>query len=108
MAVRVTRDCRVSYQYALHDLAEGQEVPSGEFADYLLGTGAPVLEVDAGTGDTDGDGVPDGTAAEVRAWVGDDPGRAAAALMAEQRRDKPRTTLAAELSKLAGDLSGEV
>jgi len=53
-------------------------------------------------GDLDGDGVPDGTAAEVLEWVGDDPDRAAAALKAEGERDKPRTTLVSALEKLAG------
>lgn len=51
-------------------------------------------------GDLDGDGVPDGTAAEVLEWVGDDRDRAGAALLAETARDKPRTTLVAALEKL--------
>lgn len=46
--------------------------------------------------------VPQGNAEEVLAWVGDDPDRARLALDAEQARDKPRTTLAAKLTKLAG------
>jgi hypothetical protein len=49
-----------------------------------------------------GDGVPDGTAEEVRAWVGDDKERAAQALVAEQNRDKPRSTLIDQLTKTAG------
>lgn len=57
-------------------------------------------EFDA-VGDLDGDGVPDGTAAEVLAWVGDDPDKAGAALVAESARDKPRSTLIAALEKLA-------
>jgi hypothetical protein len=49
----------------------------------------------------DGD-VPQGNAEEVLAWVGDDPDRARQALDAEQARDKPRTGVAAKLTKLAG------
>ena len=40
--VRVTETCRVAYEGAVVELTEGQEVPAGEFADYLLATGAPV------------------------------------------------------------------
>lgn len=53
-------------------------------------------------GDLDGDGVPDGNAKEVLDWVGEDRDRAAAALVAEATRDKPRSTLVAALEKLAG------
>src|ERR1051326_7985791 len=42
MTVRVTEDCRVAYQGGVAELSEGQEVPDGEFANYLLATGAPV------------------------------------------------------------------
>lgn len=47
------------------------------------------------------DAVPDGTADEVRTWVGDDPGRAALALAAEQA-GKKRSTLIDQLTKLTG------
>lgn len=50
--------------------------------------------------DIDGDGVPDGPASGVLAWVGTDSQRAAAALVAERARDKPRTGLIATLEKL--------
>jgi hypothetical protein len=53
-------------------------------------------------GDLDGDGVPDGTAAEVLEWVADDPQRAGAALVAETARERPRSTLVAHLEKLTG------
>jgi hypothetical protein len=43
---------------------------------------------------------PEGTRAEVLAWVGDDPGRARAALDAE-RAGQQRNTLIAELVRLA-------
>lgn len=52
--------------------------------------------------DVDGDGVPDGTAAQILEWVGDDPGRAERALAAESARDRPRTVLTAALEKLVG------
>lgn len=48
-------------------------------------------------GDVDGDGVPDGNAAEIRDWVGEDRARAESALAAEQAREAPRTTLVAWL-----------
>ena len=48
------------------------------------------------------DEVPDGTAEDVLAWVGDDPARAALAFTAEQSREKPRKTLLASLEKIAG------
>lgn len=46
------------------------------------------------------DQVPDGTADEVRAWVGDNPDRAKLALTAEQD-GKKRATLIDQLTKLA-------
>jgi hypothetical protein len=48
----------------------------------------------------DPDAVPVGTADEVLAWVGDDPARAARALVAEKIAEKPRTTLLDKLAKL--------
>lgn len=53
--------------------------------------------------DVDGDGVPDGTAAQILAWVGDDRDRAAQALAAERAKsDNARATLVARLEKLVG------
>lgn len=52
--------------------------------------------------DVAGDGVPDGSAKDVLAWVDGDPERATAAWDAEQARDKPRATLLADLTKLVG------
>lgn len=46
--------------------------------------------------------VPTGGAKEILAWVGDDPHKARQALDAEQEREKPRSTLVATLTKLAG------
>jgi hypothetical protein len=47
------------------------------------------------------DDAPDGTVAEVLAWVNDDARRAALALDAERRRDHPRSSLVAQLQRLA-------
>jgi hypothetical protein len=47
------------------------------------------------------DGVPDGTAGDVLAWVGDNPQRARQALDAEQQRDKPRKGVVARLTPIA-------
>lgn len=103
MPVVVTQDCRPYYNYGLHDLTAGTVIPDGEFAAFLLATGAPVAEQSAEpVGDLDGDGVPDGTADEVLAWVGDDPARAEQAIQAETTRDKPRSTLITKLEKIAG------
>lgn len=48
------------------------------------------------------DGLPTGGAKEILTWVGDDTDRARQALAAEQAREKPRSTLVAALTKLAG------
>lgn len=47
MAAKVTTPCRVSWNYGVHELAAGQLIPDGEFADHLLATGAPVERVEA-------------------------------------------------------------
>jgi hypothetical protein len=44
--------------------------------------------------------VPDGTAADVIGWVGDDPDRARAAIAAENQREKPRSSLLAKLDRV--------
>ena len=51
--------------------------------------------------ESDPDAVPDDTAEKVLAWVGDDKARAERALKAEQAKQKPRTTLVDQLTKLA-------
>lgn len=101
MAVVATEPFRVWWNYFMHDLAAGDVVPDGEFAEHLLTTGAPVVEQTDTTPDVDGDGIPDGTAKDVLGWVGNDPARAALALQAEGRREAPRKGLTADLEKLA-------
>lgn len=46
--------------------------------------------------------VPGGSVADVMDWVGDDVERAQAALDVEQAKDKPRSTLVAQLEGLLG------
>lgn len=112
--VRVTTATRAYWPKTCQviDLKAGEEV-IGELADYLATCGVPVEIVDVvpevepedpdGPGvDIDGDGVPEGSATQILEWVGDDPARAAAALEAEAHREKPRTTLAGNLGKIAG------
>lgn len=124
MRVKVLEASRPYYNYGLVDLEEGQEVKGG-LALHLLETGARVealddaakairaaqaalLAAEPADGDpntepdeapTDFD--PDGTAADILAWVGEDPDRAAEALEAEQAKGKPRSTLVKALEKLA-------
>jgi hypothetical protein len=93
---------KIAYYYRGAVLPEG--LNEDRVADVVgLGLVAEV-EVDAAAveqGDTaDPNAVPDGTADEVLAWVGDDPARAARALVAEKIAEKPRTTLLDKLAKL--------
>lgn len=61
----------------------------------------PAPEPPAPTPPLDPDAVPSGTAAEVLAWVDNDQARAGRALVVEQTAEKPRTTLIADLTKVA-------
>lgn len=112
--VRVTTAVRAYWPRTCQvlDFKAGEEVV-GDLADYLASSGvsvevldvAPDVEPDDPDGpgvDLDGDGVPEGSAKQILAWVNDDPARAAAALEAEALRDKPRTTLAGDLGRIAG------
>lgn len=49
-----------------------------------------------------GDEVPDGSAKDVLAWVGEDSDRAIRALEAEGRREPPRKVLMGQLEKVVG------
>ena len=75
----------------------------------LPGTGVVVAvdELPAGEpaeddDEPDGDDVPDGSAKEVLAWVGEDSDRAIRALEAEERRESPRKVLMGQLEKVVG------
>lgn len=89
----------VNWHHVRIDLKRGETVPDGELANYLRTTGAPVEEVvdEPPAEPTEPDA--DWTVAQVLAWVGDDPARAAVALEAEEARAKPRSTLVDELRK---------
>lgn len=98
MRVRALADMRPYFNYQVHPVKAGDEVDGG-LAEYLANSGDPV-EILGETPEPDPDVVPDGTADEVLAWVGDDQTRAAEALDAENTREKPRSTLAAKLAKI--------
>lgn len=106
------------------DEGEAQLLTAAQAAQLGIGqkTGAPVDDVDPdspvegadpaaaaeGAGqelETPGgeqpDEVPDVSKDELLAWVGEDTDRAARALAAENARDKPRSTVVAELEKVA-------
>lgn len=116
MRVRFTRDyaAHIEGQYRVENFRAGQEF-SGPYAAQLVAGGCPVEVLDAAPApepepdddpdtdgaDVDGDGVPDGSARQILDWVGEDPQRAAAAVTAEQGRDKPRAGLLAALAKLS-------
>lgn len=94
---------RIFHGHVPVDLKEGQEV-TGSLAVMLLKQ-APrkVTRLDPPEAEP---GPPaelniEGSAAQVLAWVGEDPARADQALAAEEARDKPRSTLVKALTKLA-------
>lgn len=85
------------------ELAKDEEV-IGELADYLASacpTSVEVFDDAAEKPPADPDAIPDGTAADVLAWVSDDRDKAGKALEAELAKEKPRSTLVAALEKLA-------
>ncbi|GAA2216984.1 hypothetical protein GCM10010400_72870 [Streptomyces aculeolatus] len=112
MRVVANEKMKVFHDHVAITLEAGQEV-SGSLAAMLLQRAhGKVTRLD---GDRDRRGEDGGqedaptsleaaeTAAAVLAWVGDDPARAAEALDAEEARDKPRSTLIKQLSKLIED-----
>lgn len=116
MRVKVLKASSPYYNYGLVPLAKDQEV-SGGLALFLLETGSNVEAADEAAADwlaaqadaeqpqepagADGELDIDANAADVLAWVGEGPERAAEALAAEQAKDKPRSTLVKQLEKLA-------
>lgn len=97
-SVKATGKFSVYFNYQVWNLVAGEQV-DGALADYLLATGSPVEPVGPAV-DVDGDGVPDGTAAQILEWVGTDPERAVAARDAEVKREPSRVTVIAALEKL--------
>lgn len=116
MRVKALEALSLYYNYGITTVAEGEEVKGG-LALHLLETDANVERLD---GDAkaygqepategpalDGELHIEATAADILAWVSDDPERAADALDAELAKDKPRSTLVKQLEKLA-DADGE-
>ncbi|MEV0382415.1 hypothetical protein [Nonomuraea sp. NPDC050643] len=97
------------FEMRLLRIPEGLEF-KGSLAAHAYAAGAPVRVLDsAGIEDAVPPQEPDtpdgldisGTAKEVLAWVGDDPGRAAEARDAEAGQDKPRSTLLKALDEIA-------
>ncbi|MFL4904823.1 hypothetical protein ACJ6WF_16950 [Streptomyces sp. MMS24-I2-30] len=114
MRARVLENFAPYWNYGVHPLKQDDEV-SGELAAYLVSTHSPVEPLDdearalrdaPAEEPQEPTGPPadldiDGTAADVLAWVGEDPERASKALEQEQAKDKPRSTLVKQLEKLA-------
>lgn len=101
---RVTEPFNTYYEGVPLSFAAG-DVIEGPIADFLYEGGSAVEPVKDGDEQHGPDGgeskVPDGSAKDVLDWVGDDPERAQAALDAEAAKDKPRSTLQADLKKIA-------
>jgi hypothetical protein len=118
MRVRVLEDIRAYWEYAVRDFRKGEEL-LGDLARHIAANApggtvellesdpapAPVQVPDpdpapsAGPGGSPADDVPpvDGTIDDLMTWVGDDKDRAARALIAEQAKDKPRSTVVKRL-----------
>lgn len=123
MRVRVLKRVTGYWNYGVQAWEPGEEL-SGELARHLVDNtpkgSVEVIEADPepepaepkpegpegdgpeapGAGESDGPPV-DGTIDQLMAWVGDDPDKAAAALAAEQAKDKPRSTVVKRLAALA-------
>jgi hypothetical protein len=111
---------RAYWNYEVRDFSEGEEY-DGDLARHLAAnTPEGTVEIteadpepkappeppkepaDDSDDPGDGDGPPvDGTIDDLMAWVDGDPERAAAALEAEQAKDKPRSTVVKRLTALA-------
>lgn len=116
MRVKALEALSLYYNYGIASLAAGEEAKGG-LALHLLKTGANVEPLDGDAkayGQEPAAEVPapgaeldiEATAADILAWAGEDPERAAEALDAELAKDKPRSTLVKQLEKLA-DTDGE-
>jgi hypothetical protein len=117
MRVRVLQPTRSYWNYEVREFGEGDEL-EGDLARHLAAN-APegavkVTEADPDpkpepeapheapeVPDPDGNEPPvDGTIDDLMAWVNDDRERAAAALAAEQAKDKPRSTVVKRLTSM--------
>lgn len=116
MRVRVLQPTRSYWNYEVREFGEGDEL-EGDLARHLAAN-APEGAVQVTEADPepepepeppeepvdtpeDGDEPPvDGTIDDLMAWVNDDRERAAAALAAEQAKDKPRSTVVKRLTSM--------
>jgi hypothetical protein len=116
MRVKALEALSLYYNYGIVAVAASEEVKGG-LALHLLETGANVELLDgdakaygrepaADAPASDAELDIEATAADILAWAGEDPERAAEALDAELAKDKPRSTLVKQLEKLA-DADGE-
>jgi hypothetical protein len=121
MRVRVIKPFRAYWNYSVTEFGEGAELEGDQarhFTDNAPEGSIEVLEADPepeqepqkpeseqGDGDPQEPGSDeppvDGTIDDLMAWVDGDPERAAAALTAEQAKDKPRSTVAKRLNAMA-------
>jgi hypothetical protein len=118
MRVRVLQPTRSYWNYEVREFGEGNEL-EGELARHLAAN-APEGAVKVTEADPDPKPEPetppeapeapnpggneppvDGTIDDLMAWVNDDRERAAAALAAEQAKDKPRSTVVKRLTAMA-------
>lgn len=124
MRVRVTKPFTAYWNYSVTEFPEGAELEGDQarhFADNAPEGCIDVLEADpepepeaqepeSEQGEKavpEGDEPPvDGTIDDLMAWVDGNPQRAAAALEAEQAKDKPRSTVVKRLSAMA-DTDGD-
>jgi hypothetical protein len=91
-AVRITNpDVWAEGEGPAEPPSDSPQIPSGPVTD-LPGLGVPDV--------ADPEGVPVGTADEILAWVGIDPGRASLAREAEESRGKPRSGLLDRLDRV--------
>jgi hypothetical protein len=118
MRVRVLQPTRSYWNYEVREFGEGDEL-EGDLARHLAAN-APEGAVKVTEADPEPEPEPemppeapkvsnpggneppvDGTIDDLMAWVNDDRERAAAALAAEQAKDKPRSTVVKRLTAMA-------
>jgi hypothetical protein len=122
MRVSILKDTKAYWEYAVREFKKGEEL-LGDLARHLLdntpeGTvevlerdpEPEVVEAPAPVEGEDPDEVPDadgppvdGTIDVLMTWVGEDPERAARALVAEQAKDKPRATVIKRLGGVTAE-----
>lgn len=106
MRVRVNEKIKIFHGHVPTQLEVGQEVGGSLAAMLLAQAPGKVTRLDGSSPASDPEPPPpveldlEATAAEVLAWVGEDPERAAQALTVEEAREKPRSTLLKQLDKL--------